>query len=329
MPLWFLIIIYILAAFALIQILILIVISFQGIRRYNWYTPCDLVARYGRGSWVVITGASSGQGKLFAEKFAALGFNLFLIGSPRTLNVIQQIKQKCPDVKTVFVERDFGKAFEPCFFEPIWNALSTAPISGNISILVNNVGQRTGWIPYHEMPADLIGSTIAAGTIVQARLTHYCIPLFLKRCYKSAIINMTAQCQHPNLLWGCGLSNEICVPYMSVYEAANAFGYYHGNSIEREYGDQIDVLNITPGAVLTENTRDCLKDVPFHIEANQFVDNVIGMLGRVRGTSCGHYGHAFSSYLVSLAPWMKRGVLERTGHSIATHYMSQHRDRHR
>jgi hypothetical protein len=80
------------------------------------------------------------------------------------------------------------------------------------------------------MPSHLINDTIATGTIVQIRLTQMVIPYFLdrknKHNLKSSLVNITAQCLHPNFLFGITTSNEISVPYLSVYEASNAFGFY-------------------------------------------------------------------------------------------------------
>lgn len=42
-------------------------------------TTDHLPARYGRGSWVVITGGSEGIGLAMAKELARLGFNLVLI----------------------------------------------------------------------------------------------------------------------------------------------------------------------------------------------------------------------------------------------------------
>jgi NADPH:quinone reductase-like Zn-dependent oxidoreductase len=39
----------------------------------------DLAARYGKGTWTVITGGSEGIGYAFAKQFAELGFNIVLI----------------------------------------------------------------------------------------------------------------------------------------------------------------------------------------------------------------------------------------------------------
>ena len=40
----------------------------------------DLIARYGKGSWAIITGASDGLGKAYSLELAAAGFNIILMG---------------------------------------------------------------------------------------------------------------------------------------------------------------------------------------------------------------------------------------------------------
>src|SRR5690606_31184097 len=98
-------------------------------------------------------------------------------------------------------------------------------------------------------------------------------------------------------------------------------GFYHANSIFKEYKDIIDILNITPGAVITENTQ-FLKNTPFKIDCEKFVNNILKMLGNVQGTTCAYWGHELSNYLVNFAPWMKDKVLHETGLKMANYYMS-------
>ena len=71
------------------------------------------------------------------------------------------------------------------------------------------------------------------------------------------------------------MDNNITVPYLSVYEGANAFGFYQGNSIYKEYLDKkydnkIHILNVMPGAVVTENT-EYLGGTMFNVSAENFV----------------------------------------------------------
>ena len=172
------------------------------------------------------------------------------------------------------------------------------------------------------MPSKYIRDVISTGTIVQSRLTQIIIPKFLKRKKynkNSCLLNITAQCMHPNFMFLLS-NNEISVPYLSIYEAANAFGFYQGNSIYKEYKDQFDILNITPGAVITENTT-CLLNTLFNIDSETFVKNIIKMLGNVNGYSCGYWGHAFTSYLINFAPFMKDKILENVGLTLANNFM--------
>ena len=130
---------------------------------------------------------------------------------------------------------------------------------------------------------------------------------------------------HPNSGFAAGLPNEISIPYLAVYEASNSFGYYHACSIVKEYGDddRMDILNITPGAVLTENTRAMLDGTPFAVDARTFVQNIVRFMGgNVNGTTCAHWGHSLSNGLIALAPFCKDAMLERGGRRIATHCMA-------
>ena len=232
----------ILLSLILFQIGLLLHQAAKGLHKYFFLSELDLLERYGgAGSWVVITGASSGQGADLAQAFAHRGFNLLLIGSKRTDEIQTLLHAEYPDIKIRVLHKDFRQAFQDDFFTDIEQAF--VELGADLAVLINNVGHRVGWNPYHEMDAHYIRDTIATGTLVQSRLTHMAIPYFLKRqgtgtqgtgtqgtgtqgtgtsgAGTSALINITAQCIHPNFLFGLTLGNEISVPYLSVYEAAS------------------------------------------------------------------------------------------------------------
>jgi short-subunit dehydrogenase len=305
----------------LFQLILLLIQFILGIYKYFIINELNLLERYGKGAWVIITGASSGQGYDFALAFAKRGFHILMIGSKRCLETQHFINTHYPNVKTKIILKDFRKAFEDDFFNDIEKEINTIGI--NNALLINNVGHRVGWKPYHEMNPNYIRDTIATGTIVQSRLTHILIPYFLERRksgLKSGLINITAQCMHPNFLFGITMSNEISIPYLSVYEASNAFGFYQGNSIYKEYEGLFDILNITPGAIITNNTK-YLSGTLFNIESKLFVDNIISLIGNIQGTTCAYWGHALSNYLINFAPFIKDNILHHVGDIIATHFM--------
>jgi 17beta-estradiol 17-dehydrogenase / very-long-chain 3-oxoacyl-CoA reductase len=315
----------------LVTLIIVCVVGIVGIyfarifHKYFMMKKLDLLKRYGEGSWAVITGASSGQGRVMALKLAEEGFNLLLIGSPRIEDTKKEIDTHDVNVKVkvICIVKDFNEAAKPGFFEDIDVAMKEID---DISILVNNIGHRTAWLPYHESPKHIINDTIACGTLVQAHLCRLVIPYFLKRKpQRSCLINITAQCQYnTNLLGTMFGRSDICVPYLSVYEASNAFGYYHANSLYKEYKDDFDMLNVTPGAVVTENTG-FLKDTIFSVGVNQFVDQILRMMGNVNGITCAHWGHEISPTLMNLFPFIKDHVLDQVGKTISSSFMEKYK----
>ena len=285
------------------------------------------------GTWAVVTGASSGQGREFALQLADRGFHLLLLGSVRCEATADLVRAK--GVECTVVVKDFGKAFEPGFFDDIQAAV--APL--DVAVLVNNVGHRTGWKPYHEAPPESLSATIACGTLVQARLTHLLLPQLLARLSnhpqrRSAVVFVTAQCSLPNAgLAAPGYAeNPITVPYLATYEASNAFGYYHAASLIKEYTPEhprLDLLNITPGAVLTENTAHTLSGTPFAVSADAFVGTVMRFLGGnvANGSTCAHWGHALSAAFVGVAPWRKEPTLREVGERLAGDCMKRYGER--
>lgn len=290
------------------------------IKKYFYTKEMDLPKRYGYNTWVLITGCSSGQGKKIAIQFARRNFNIILVGSKRIYGVETMLKEKY-NIRTICIVKDFCNAHKKNFFNKITNTLNN--LDGELSILVNNVGHRVAWNPYHKMPTQKINDTIICGTIVQSRLTQIAIKHFLNRKmdYKSCIINITAMCMHKNFWFG--ETGEFSVPYLSVYESANAFGYFHSNSIQKEYGDMIDILNITPGAVLTENTS-YLKDIPFNVDQHDFINTIFTLIGNYNGPQYGHWKHELSSILANFMFFYKDKILESTGNIISTNYMTQY-----
>lgn len=315
----------------------------------SWVPERDLAQRYGTGSWCVITGASRGQGRVLATGMAARGFNLILIGSARTHYTAADIRARFTQCQIRVVERDFSKSMDLPDKESWWPEIEEIFQGGqyDISVLVNNVGQRTASRPSWQQADTSIRQSLITGTYPQIRLTNLALEHMTQRAYrqaakptgeprqKSCIIFNTAQCQHPLVGLAAYLpSGEINVPYLSVYEATNAFGYYHANSIISELSQQsttgnnsssdvdlsreIDLLNITPGAVITENTT-YLKDTPFAVPVDDFCRGIFRLMGgNWRGATCAYWGHDLSGILIGLAPWFRVGILNKVGLTISS-----------
>lgn len=326
----FKLLLYIILIIGLYQVGIFLLSSLKFLHRHFIINGKNLSNIYGKNSWVIITGASSGQGKYFAHEMSKKDFNLILIGSDRTNSTIQEISKINPNTKIKFIKKDFRKAYQEDFFDEIESVIDSKEVNGNISGLINNVAYRVAWNPYHKMPKDHINDSIIVGTIVQSQLTRIVIERFLKRSDSSKsnfIVNITAQCIFPTFGIGQIMENHITVPFLSVYEGANAFGFYQGNSIYKEYimpkyKNKIHIINVMPGAVVTENTK-YLGNTIFNVSAKKFVNNVVRQIGTCQGNIYGYWGHEFSILLANLFPFIKDKSLHQIGIDISKDFMNK------
>ncbi len=278
----------------------------------NTVKEVNFKQRYG-DCWVMITGASGGQGKRLALRMAQRGFNLILIGSERTNDTASEINSIYPNIQIKTVIRDFSESLEDGWWDEIEELFDTY----DVGILINNVGRRSASKPSHNQDDKTIRDSLITGTYPQIKLTNMALKRMVNREYKSAILFNTAQCIFPTFLLSQYLpTGEISVPYMSVYEATNAFGFYHASSLLKEYNNyknnNIDMLIIMPGAVVTENTQ-YLKEIPFHVDVDDFCDNIIKLIGNWNGATCVHWKHDIASILIGFAPFMKDVLLKRVG----------------
>jgi short-subunit dehydrogenase len=301
--------------FIIAEIFYFIKYVWLNIQKHVFTNEINFEERYGKNTWVLITGCSSGQGKRFAYEFAKRNFNIILVGNKKILHVENDIKKRY-NVKTQTCITNFCKAYKTSYFDKIDKLLNN--LDGELSILVNNVGHRTAWHSYHTMPKQTIIDTIVCGTVVQSLFTHIAINHFEKRDkkYKSCIINVTSMCLTPPL-W-VGVMNHISIPYLSVYESANAFGFFHSNSIQKEYEKYIDVLNITPAAVITENTP-FLEDTIGSVNCKHYVKNIFKLIGNYTGPQHAYWKHELLGFLSNFIDADK--ILCNVGEMISHNYM--------
>ena len=86
------ILLFLILILAIFQLGLFLNASGRFLHRHFLIKEKNLIKIYGQDSWILITGASSGQGKHFAIEMAKKGFNLILIGSIRTKSTIQEIE---------------------------------------------------------------------------------------------------------------------------------------------------------------------------------------------------------------------------------------------
>lgn len=111
--------------------------TLRFIYRLKLAQKIDLLERYGKGSYVLITGSTDGIGKKLMFKYAALGFNLVSISrnQERLDKTAAEIKKESPDCDIISIKADLAQS-NPEFYKELDKKLENI----DVSVLVNNVG---------------------------------------------------------------------------------------------------------------------------------------------------------------------------------------------
>ena len=95
--------------------------------------------KYGKGSWVIITGSTDGIGKGFAYSLAKQGFNIVSISrTPSKLSELSTDLTSKYGIKVLDIAKDFSE----CTKDPIqfYSDIYSKTSGLDVSILINNVG---------------------------------------------------------------------------------------------------------------------------------------------------------------------------------------------
>lgn len=188
-----------------------------------------------KGDWALVTGASSGIGKVFAEQLAAAGLNVALVARRRDrLEAIAGALQKAHGVRAHVTAMDLAEDGAP---RRLKEELASAGV--RIRLLVNNAGFGQ-WGRFENTAAETYDRMVRLNIAV---LPAMCL-LFrddLGSHSGSAVINVSS------------LAALQPVPYMAVYAATKAFVQSFSLALYEEWREQrIYVQTLVPGPTATE-----------------------------------------------------------------------------
>ena len=202
--------------------------------------------------FAVVTGASSGLGKAFAEELARRGHNLLLVSLPGTgLPEASDELAARYDVVVRFIETDLMRAEAPGEIRKF-----VADQKLEVDILVNNVGKGHGG-----SVGEYSETAIAESVFLNMRCTTQMTNAFieeLKQRDRAYILNMGS------------LGGFLPVPYKSVYTATKSYIYHFSLAIREELRDHgISVSVAMPGPVLTnQKVRERISKTGFIARSN-------------------------------------------------------------
>jgi len=197
-------------------------------------TQSDFLDRYGRVA--VVTGASSGIGKAFAELLASKGLDLVLVA--RRIQHLRDLAARLEKEHRVTVRVQQVDLAESTAAQEILDA--TVPL--DIGLVVSNAGFGLKGEFASGNPKTMT-DMLTVNCTTSMLLTHGFIPRLRKRGKGGIVLTSSVEG-----LIGC--------PYSTAYSASKAFVKSLGEGLWGELTPEgIDVLTLCPGATDTEAPR--------------------------------------------------------------------------
>lgn len=225
-----------------------------------------------RGHYAIVTGASYGLGKAFAEELARRGHNLLLVSLPGTgLPVLSDDIHARHNVEVRFIETDLMRSETPGEIKRF-----VADQNLEVDLLINNVG-----IGHGGAIGDYSEVAVEESVFLNMRCTTQMTNLFveeLKKRDRAYILNMGS------------FGGLLPMPYKSIYSATKSYIYHFSLAIREELrSDGISVSVAMPGPVLTNahvrerNSRLGFISRSNVIEADEAAAYIIRMMYRGKG----------------------------------------------
>ncbi|XP_071853468.1 very-long-chain 3-oxoacyl-CoA reductase-like isoform X2 [Apostichopus japonicus] len=193
------------------------------------------------GSWSVVTGATDGIGKAYAEQLAAKGLNVVLMSRTESKldAVASEIASKY-NVQTKVIAVDFTSGSE--IYENIGKQLDGL----EIGVLVNNVGMSYPYpLYFHELedPEKLIQGMINVNCLAATMMTYLIVPSMLSR-KKGLIINIASA------------AGSLPTPLLTVYSSTKSYLDFFSRALNVEYSSKgLIVQSVMPYFVVSKLSK--------------------------------------------------------------------------
>ncbi|XP_059401851.1 very-long-chain 3-oxoacyl-CoA reductase-A [Carassius carassius] len=192
------------------------------------------------GKWAVVTGATDGIGKSYAEELARRGFSMMLISrSQEKLDNVAKSLERTYKVETKTIAVDYSQ-------DDIYPKIEKGLAGLEIGVLVNNVGISYSYPEFFLHIPDLenfITTMINVNITSVCQMTRLVLPRMEARA-KGVILNISSA------------SGMFPVPMLTIYSSTKAFVDFFSRGLQSEYKCKgIIIQSVLPFFVATKMTK--------------------------------------------------------------------------
>ncbi|EDS27900.1 estradiol 17-beta-dehydrogenase 12-A [Culex quinquefasciatus] len=244
-----------------------------------------LTERY--GPWAVITGATDGIGKCYAQNLAAKGLNIALLSRSRQkLDRVGDELEKSYGVQTKRVVVDFNGGHQ------IYEQLREQLAAMDIGLLVNNVGYLPELATLEQHTEQDLLTVVNLNVVAATVLSRIVIPGMRERG-RGIVINIGSS------------SGHVPVAYMAAYAASKAYLHNLGLALGQELrGSGVEFQVVAPSIVRTNLSEQYESKMPWYVtvlDVEQMARFAVFTIGKTAYTS-GHWQHCLQVLWQGLVP---------------------------
>jgi 17beta-estradiol 17-dehydrogenase / very-long-chain 3-oxoacyl-CoA reductase len=237
----------------------------------------------------VVTGASDGIGKEYAQQLAGRGFNILLVSRTKSKldTLASEIQQKYK-VETKVLAMDFSENRDTDY------ASLKELVSGlDVSILINNVGQSHSIpVPFNETPEKELKEIISINCIGTLRVTQLVTPGMIQR-KRGLILTMAS------------FGGIMPTPLLATYSGSKAFLQQWSSALSSELASSNIQVQLVQSYLVTSAMSKIKRPSLLIPTPKKFVRAALSRIGRhggaqgVPATSTPYWSHAIMHWAIS------------------------------